>query len=90
MLFWGHTICPTISSASIGLHRNRKNVDTFLRSYIYRKYSIIVELFNRANAILEHILEHINDPLLGLFWRTEKFRTEEIEGGAFSIRPYIS
>ena len=39
-----------------------------------------------AYAIFEHIFEHINGPLSGVFWRTEKCRTKEIRGGAFSIR----
>ena len=41
-------------------------------------FLLILELF-------EHILEHINGPLSGLFWRREKCRTEDLRGGAFSI-----
>ena len=39
-------------------------------------------------AILEHILEHIKGPLWGLFWRTEKCGTEDLRGGALSIRRF--
>ena len=37
-------------------------------------------------TFFEHIFEHINGPLSGLFYRTEKCRPEEIRGGAFNIR----
>ena len=32
--------------------------------------------------------EQINAPLSGLFYRTEKRRSEEIRGGALGTRPY--
>ena len=38
--------------------------------------------------IFEHIFEHIKGPLSGLFWRTEKCRSNEIRGDTFSIRPF--
>ena len=34
----------------------------------------------------KNIFEHINSSLLGLSYRTQKCRSEEIRGGAFSIR----
>ena len=37
----------------------------------------------------EHIFEHMNAPLSGLFWRTKKCRHEDLRGDAFSIRHYV-
>ena len=38
---------------------------------------------------LEHIFEHIKGPLSGLFYISDKSRTKEIRGGAFSIHPSV-
>ena len=56
--------------------------------------SIIVELFLLGIChfqpfflfynFSEHIFKHINGPLSGLFWRTEKCRSEDLRGGGFS------
>ena len=35
---------------------------------------------------LEHIFEHIKGPLSGLFLITDKCRSKDFRGGAFSIR----
>ena len=53
-----------------------------LSNIFYRAYTI-VELFKN---FLEHIFEHIKGPLSGLFFITDKCKTKEIRGGAFSIR----
>ena len=34
----------------------------------------------------KHFLEHINGPLSGLFYRTDECSSEDLRGGAFSIR----
>ena len=42
--------------------------------------------YYQAYAIFEHIFEHIEGPLSGLFFITNNCKSEEIRGGAFSIR----
>ena len=37
------------------------------------------------NSLFIHNVEHINSPLSGLFWRTEKCKTKDLRGGAFRI-----
>ena len=37
-------------------------------------------------SFFKHIFKHNNAPLSGLYWKTEKCRSKEIRGGAFSIR----
>ena len=47
----------------------------------------ILELFYWANTIVDffkHIFKHLKGPQSGLFFITDKCRTEEISGGAFS------
>ena len=49
------------------------------------------EIFERQSSnmrllFFKQIFEHINGSLSGLFWRTEKCRTKDLRGGAFSIR----
>ena len=55
----------------------------FFNENIYRAWYclpfFILEIFKQ-------IFKHIYTPLLGLFWKTEKCRSEEIRGGTFSIR----
>ena len=44
------------------------------------------QTFFLCKNFFEHIFEHIEGPLSGLFWRTKKCRSVEIIGGAYSNR----
>ena len=61
-------VCPEIEKIFI---RHIASSSTFF----YQAYTI-VDLFLFWN-FLEHIFEHINTPLSGLFWKTEKCSFEE-------------
>ena len=52
--------------------------------YINRAYGIIVDFFYQALStfllildLFEHIFEHINAPLSGLYYNIEKYRSED-------------
>ena len=82
---------PTEPSDNSALHSfgNGYKATPVNQSFIY---SIQRLLYFRLIflELFKHILERINNPLSGLFWRTEKCRTEEIRGGALSIRHVVS
>ena len=48
---------------------------------------IALSTFLLFYSFFKHIFAHINAPLLGQFWKTEKCKSKEIRGGAFIIRP---
>ena len=67
----------------------------FSHHYTYVKIIVLHPLFKKVISFrvpeffnfFEHIFEHINCPLSGLFYRTGKCRSKDLRGGAFSIRP---
>ena len=75
---WGHT------KGSKNKLDGHQTEDCLLSTFFIRH--IALSTFLLILDLFEHILEHSNGPLSGLFWRTEKCRTGDLRDGAFSIR----